>query len=119
MTEHDRDRMYRGFFDTMQVAYLRSLVSDEVIEEYRSNPRGQHSEPLERLLHFFRQAPMEGKYVVLQTSRTGTYRVARLSGRRGVPPSPASSREFETVDEARQDIFQRRISELLGSNPEH
>lgn len=119
MAEHDRDRTYREFFDSKQTEYLRSLVSDEVIEEYRRNPRGQHSEPLERLLHFFRRAPMEGKYVVLQSSSTGRYRVARLSGRRGVPPSPASSAEFETADQALHHIFERRISELLASDSEH
>jgi branched-chain amino acid transport system permease protein len=108
----DKDLLFRDYFDRMQRRYLRGLVSPEVIEEHRAKPLGQHSEPLERLLHYFRERPLAGKYAVLREA--ASYRIVALSGVRGVAPRPAGEERFATAAEAYHGIFLRRIEELMG-----
>ena len=108
----DKDLLFRDYFDRMQRRYLRSLVLPEVIEEHRLKPLGQHSEPLERLLHYFRERPLAGKYAVLREA--GSYRIVALSGVRGVPPRPVGEERYATVEAAYHGIFLKRIEELMG-----
>lgn len=110
----DRDEVYRAFHGRMQERYLRTLVSDEVIEEHRARPLGQHSEPLERLLHYFREQPMAGKYAVLHERDSGSFRIVALSGVRGVAPAPVGEERFATAEAAYHGLFLRRIEELMG-----
>ena len=60
----DKDEIYRRRFDKMQREFLKTLICDEVIEEHKNKPLGQHSEALERILYYFRRAGMNDKYVV-------------------------------------------------------
>lgn len=110
----DQDEVYRAFHARMQERYLRTLVCDEVIEEHRLKPLGQHSEPLERLLHYFREQPMAGKYAILHEREANIFRVVALSGVRGVPPSPVGEERFATAEAAYHGLFLRRIGELMG-----
>lgn len=110
----DRDEVYRAFHGRMQERYLRTLVSPEVIEEHRAKPLGQHSEPLERLLHYFREQPMAGKYAVLQERDSGSFRIVALSGVRGVAPAPVGEERFATAEAAYHGLFLKRIEELMG-----
>jgi branched-chain amino acid transport system permease protein len=110
----DRNEVYRAFHARMQASYLRTLVSPEVIEEHRAKPLGQHSEPLERLLHYFREQPMAGKYAVLHERESGKFRIVALSGVRGVPPRPVGEERFATAEAAYHGLFLRRVEELMG-----
>lgn len=110
----DKDLVTRDHFDRMQRQYLRTLVTKDVIEEHRRKPLGQHSEPLERLLHYFRERPLEGKYAVLREREGDGYRIVALSGVRGVPPQPVGEERFATVEAAYHGIFLKRIEELMG-----
>ena len=111
----DRDLVYRAFHDSIQRRFLRTLVSDTVIEEHRRKPLGQHSEPLERLLNHFRTMPMAGKYAVRRDEAAGAYSIVALSGERGVAPTPVGDTRYATVEEAYHGIFLRRIEELMGT----
>ena len=55
-SQTDKDVHVRDHFDRMTRAYLRSVLSDEVIEEHRSGDVGHPSEPLWRLLNMVRGA---------------------------------------------------------------
>lgn len=111
----DRDLVYRAFHDSMQRRFLRTLVCDAVIEEHRRKPMGQHSEPLERLLHHFRTMPMAGKYAVRHDRAHGAFAIVALSGERGVPPRFVDDTRYPTVEEAYHAIFLKRVAELMGT----
>lgn len=113
MDSDDRDVVYRHYFDKKQRQYLRTLIDDDLIEEHRRNPRGQHSEPLERLLVYFRHAAQKGKYVIKRNERSGGFRVAQLTGEREAPLRVDNDREYATADEAYHEVFLRRVHELM------
>lgn len=113
---HDRDPVARAQFDALQRRFLRSLVCPAVIEEHRRKPLGQHSEPLARLLHYFRERPVEGQYAVLRARGGGRFGIVRLSGRRGVAPASAGPERYDTLDAAYHAIFLKRIEELMGED---
>jgi branched-chain amino acid transport system permease protein len=116
MESDDRDIVYRQFFDKKQREYLRTLVCDEIIEEHQKSPRGQHTEPLERLLLYFRHAPQKDKYVVKRDERSRKFRIAQLSGKRDLPLRVVSDKEYATAEEVYHEIFLRRVRDLLESD---
>src|SRR5256885_16983650 len=64
----DKAFHYYERFDHELRRQLKALVDEAVIEEHRANPLGAggpHSEPLRRLLNYFRRAPQAGKDVVV------------------------------------------------------
>lgn len=113
--EDNRDIIYRNYYDKMQSEFLKTLVSDEILEEYKNNPLGQHSEPLSRLLHFFSSAPQKNKYVIKRDDVANMYKIAALSGERGVPPRIIEGKEYKTVEEAYYGVFLQRLYDLLES----
>jgi branched-chain amino acid transport system permease protein len=110
----DRDVVARRHFDAKQTQYLKTLVCDEVIEEHRARPLGQHSEPLERLLIHFRSMPMADKYAIKRDTTSSTFRIVALSGVRGTAPRLVDDVEYASVADAHHGIFLRRIKELVG-----
>lgn len=113
---HDRDPIARAQFDALQRRFLRTLVSPTVIAEHKAKPLGQHSEALARLLHYFRERPLEGQYAVLREGGGGRFAIVRLSGRRGLAPAPDGEARYDTLEAAYHAIFLRRIEELMGEN---
>jgi len=111
----DRDIVARQHFDAKQTEYLQTLVCDDVIDEYRQKPLGQHSEPLERLLHHFRRMPMADKYAVKRDSSTSRFSIVMLSGVRGTPPRAIEGSDYATVEDAYHGIFLLQIKDLMGT----
>lgn len=111
----DKDLLYYRRFDKMQRDYLKTLVCDEVIEEHRHKPLGQHSEALERLLLYFRRVPQNDKYAIQRDPITKRYKIVAFSGMRGTSPRLVEEREYETVEEAYHGVFRRRVDDLLES----
>lgn len=111
----DKDEVYRQYYDNMQRDYLKTLVCDEVIEEHKNNPLGQHSEALERLLHFFRSAPQKGKYAIQRDEQSNTFKIIALSGERGTPPRSVDNKGYETIEDAYHGVFLKRIHDLMES----
>lgn len=112
---HDRDIVFRQYFDAKQTEYLRTLVCDDVIDEHRKKPLGQHSEPLERLLHHFRRMPMADKYAIKRDSSTSRFSIVTLSGVRGTPPRAIEGSDHATVEDAYHGIFLLQIKDLMGT----
>ncbi len=111
----DKDFLYFRRFDKMQRDYLKTLVCDEVVEEHKNKPLGQHSEALERLLLYFRRAPQNDKYAIRHNGKTNTYKIVAFSGVRGVSPRLVEDKEYGSVEDAYHGVFLRRIHDLLES----
>lgn len=111
----DKDQLYHRRFDKMQRDYLKKLVCDEVIAEHRAKPLGQHSEALERLLLYFRRAPLEDKYALHRAGPNGPYKIVAFSGSRGTSPRIVEDKEYATIEEAYHGVFMRRVHDLLES----
>lgn len=109
----DADDHVRRHFDGMTRKYLLSVLSDDLIEEHRKKPMGHHSEPLARLLAWCQRRPLDEQYSVRRMS-DGGYRIIRMSGRRGVPPSYATDEVFQTVEDARHGVLLQHIKDLTG-----
>jgi branched-chain amino acid transport system permease protein len=93
---------------------IGSLITDELIEEHRQKPLGQHSDDLERVLQYFRRQPQEGKYIGVMTKPWSEYRIGVLSGVRGRPAEILDDEVFPTEDAVRHGIFLRRVRDLKG-----
>jgi branched-chain amino acid transport system permease protein len=111
----DKDKLYHRRFDKIQRDFLKGLVCDEVIEEHKAKPLGQHSEALERLLLYFRRAPMDDKYALRRTGAHGPYKIIAFSGIRGTSPRIVEDRDYITIEEAYHGVFMRRVHDLLES----
>lgn len=109
----DKDDLYFQRFNKIQGEFLKTLVTDEIIEEYRTQPLGQHSEPLERLLLYFRRLPMENKFAIKREE--DTYKLIAFSSVRGNPPRVLDDEEYATIEDAYHGVFMKYINELMGS----
>lgn len=112
---NDKDMLYLRRFDKMQRDYLKTLVTQEIIQEHGRQPLGQHSEALERVLLYFRRTKMDDKYALHRAGPKGPYKIIAFSTSRGVSPRLVDDREFGTLDEAYHAVFVRRVHDLLES----
>ena len=111
----DKDELAFRRYDKNQRDFLKTLVSDEVIEEFKNKPLGQHSEALERLLTYFRRQPMVDKYAIKCVEPFKAYQIVALSGISGVPPRLVEDKIYSSREDAWVGVFTRRIQDLLES----
>ncbi|WP_324754058.1 hypothetical protein [Roseovarius sp. Pro17] len=109
----DADDHVRAQFDAMTRKYLLTVLNDDIIEEYRQKSTGHQSEPLARLLAWCHRRPMDQQYSLRQAS-DGGYRIIRMSGRRGVPPTYVGETIFTTIGDAHHGVFLQHIQDLTG-----
>lgn len=94
---------------------LRAWINPDLIAEHQAKPMGQHSDHLERMLNYFRKAPIPDKYAVYCEVPFESYRVVALSGLPGVPPRIVDDKIYPTLDEAYHAVFLRRVNDLRAS----
>ncbi len=111
----DKDELAFRRYDKNQRDFLKTLVTDEVIEEFKNKPLGQHSEALERLLTYFRRQPMVDKYAIKCVEPFKAYQVVALSGIPGVAPRQVEDKVYASREDAYVGVFTRRIQDLLES----
>jgi len=111
----DKDYLYYRRFDKMQRDYLKNLVCDEVIDEHKSKPLGQHSEALERILLYFRRVPQNDKYAIKRDENSNTFKIVAFSGVRGMSPRLVEDKEYNSIEDAYHGVFVRRVYDLLES----
>ena len=109
----DADQDVREMFDRMTRAYLLTVISDDLVEEYRRRPTGHHSEPLARLLAWCQRRPLPEQYAV-KAEADGTFRIVSMTGRRGVRPEYLGETRFASLEDARHGVLLRHISDLTG-----
>ena len=116
MGEPDRDMQVYEDFDAKLRDRIRSLITDELIAEHERSPLGQHSDTLQRVLQFFRQRPVEGKYLIVATRPWEEYRIAVLSGRRGDPARFLDDEPpYPSEEAAMHGVFLRRVRDLQAA----
>ncbi|MDA4087665.1 hypothetical protein [Mycolicibacterium hassiacum] len=76
---------------------------------------------LNRVLIRMRAQPAAGKLVDVCTKPEKEWRIARLSGIRGVPPEFVNDKVYDNEHDPQHDIFLMRLDELPESDgfPEH
>jgi len=111
----DKDYLYHRRFDKMQRDYLKNLVCDEIMDEHKNKPLGQHSEALERLLLYFRRVPQNDKYAIKRDENSNNFKIVAFSGVRGMSPRLVEDKEYNTIEDAYHGVFVRRIYDLLES----
>ena len=111
----DKDELAFRRYDKNQRDFLKTLVTDEVITEFKNKPLGQHSEALERLLTYFRRQPMVDKYAIKCVEPFKAYQIVALSGMPGVAPRLVEDKVYPNREEAYVGVFTRRIQDLLES----
>lgn len=87
-------------------------IDDELIQEHEGQPIGQHSDDLQRVLHYFRRQPPHGKYIIAEVERNEEWCLGVLSGERGEPPELLRDTTFESLEAAQHAVFTRRVEEL-------
>jgi hypothetical protein len=113
VAEPDRDAQVYEDFDAKLRERIKALITDELIAEHERSPLGQHSDQLERVLAYFRQRPVEGKYLIVATRPWEEYRLAVLSGRRGEPARFLDDEQpYPTEEAAMHGVFLRRVRDL-------
>ncbi|MEE3287888.1 MAG: branched-chain amino acid ABC transporter permease [Pseudomonadota bacterium] len=111
----DKDQLAFRRYDKNQRDFLKTLVTDEVIEEFKKKPLGQHSEALERLLTYFRRQPMVDKYAIQCVEPFKAYQIVALSGLPGVAPRLVEDEVYTSREDAYVGVFTRRVQDLLES----
>ena len=111
----DKQYIYYRRFDKKRREHLKSLINDELIEEHRLCPVGQHSEALQRVINYFRHGAIEDKYAVFEVKPFEEYKIVALTGERGKPPRTVDDKIYSTLDKVYHAVFLRRINDLLQS----
>ncbi|NQU64034.1 MAG: hypothetical protein HQ517_07090 [SAR324 cluster bacterium] len=91
------------------------MIADELIEEHRLNPVGQHSDALQRVVNYFRNGPVADKYAVLEVKPYQEYKIVALTGERRKPPRTVDDKIYRTLNETYHAVFLRRVNDLLQS----
>ena len=107
----DQDLVVWQRFNERRRDAVRALITDDLVEEHRRNPRGLHSDALDRVLRFFRVQPIPGKEIVIESVPFETYHVGVMTG---VPGRPAEvlPETYGSYEETLHAIFLRRIARL-------
>ena len=111
----DKQTIFMRRFDNWQREELKRLISDELIDEHQRTNGQRRSDPLERVLTYFRRAAVADKYAVLAVKPFAEYRLVAMSGRRGVPPRAVDDKVYTTPDEAVHAVFLKRVQDLMES----
>ena len=111
----DKQAIFLRRFDAALRAELKRLISDDLIEEHRTTFGKRRSDALERVLTYFRSAPVADKYAVLAVKPFAEYRIVALSGRRGVPPRAVDDQVFTSPEAALHGVFLKRVQDLTES----
>lgn len=87
-------------------------ITDDLIEEHKNNPLSEHSDDLQRVLHYFQRQPVPDKYVIIETDRDATWKLGKLSGDRGEPPEILDTETYKSLEAAQHAVFVKRVDEL-------
>jgi len=109
----DQDVVVWQRFTERRSEQVRALLTDELVEEHRRNPRGHHSNALDRVLRFFRVTPIPGKEIVIESVPFEEYRIGVMTD---VPGRPAEvlPEIYGSYEETLHAVFLRRVARLRG-----
>jgi len=105
----DRQLTVLARFDEGLRSHITSLLNDELIEEHRQKPLGQHSDSLERVLNYFRRPPQFGLY---SRKPCREFQVIALPVAPGSLPEPIDATVYHDKNEALHAVFLRHVDTL-------
>ena len=106
----DRQQLAYARFIEKLTADLRRLVTEDLIEEYRRKPLGQHSNNLERVLNLFRRTP---SYALYSRTPCREYQVIRIPITAGAPPTPIDDVVYTDQNAALHAVFVHHLTDLM------
>ena len=106
----DRQLLAYARFTAELKTYLRGLVTEDLIEEHRRRPLGQHSDGLMRLLNLFRRAPA---YALYSRTACREFQVIRLPVPAGSEPQPLDDIVYTDQNEALHAVFLCNLEDLM------
>ncbi len=121
----ERDRLiaeHKACIDSMKGVAGCSILRCETPGDTTEISGGIHDDfLLNRVLLRMRAEPAKDKLVVVCTKVEQEWRIARLSGVRGVPPEFVTDKVYDNEHDPQHDIFLMRLDELRESDgfPEH
>ncbi|MDT0634837.1 hypothetical protein [Spectribacter hydrogenoxidans] len=105
----DRQLLVLHRFDARLREQVKDLIDDDLIEEHRRQPLGQHSDALERVLNYFRRPPRFGLYV---RKPCREFQVIALPVTPGEPPQPIDDTVYTDENEAYHAVFLKHVETL-------
>lgn len=112
----DRQTEYFVKFDERIRKQLLTIITDDLIEEHRRKPLGQHSDALDRLLNYFRRGGLANKIGIVKEQGTeDRYHIIRFAGGRGQPSRIIDGPSITTLQQAYHAAFLQRIADLRDS----
>ncbi len=108
----DRQLVVYARFTEELKAQMRPLITEDLIEEHRRRPLGQHSDTLMRLLNMFRRAPA---YALYSRTPCREFQVIRLPVSEGSEPMPVDDVVYTDQNEALHAVFLRNLEDLMRS----
>ncbi len=112
----DKQEVYYRRFQKRLRDHLKTLITDDLIEQHRKAPLGKHSDALNRVLNYFRRGEMADKYAIMrQPEGFHKYKVVAFSGERGAPPRLVDDKTYEDINDAYHAVFLLRVNDLLES----
>lgn len=121
----DAERMikeHKECIDSMKGVAGNSVLKCETPGDTTMVTGGIHEDfQLNRVLLRMRAKPAKGKLVVICTKVEKEWRIARLSGVRGVPPEFVTDKVYDNEQDPQHDIFLMRLEEMPEADgfPEH
>ena len=106
----DRQQLVYERFTTNLKRQLRALITEDLIDEHRQQPFGQHSDALERVLNFLRRPPRYGLYARVPCRE---YQVICLPVPPGSEPQPVDATVYTDEKAAAHAVFLRHIDDLM------
>lgn len=93
-------------------AWLRPLITPELVAEHRRTPLGQHSDNLQRVLNYFGSAEIDGKLITEHDGAEHWF-VSRLAGFPAVRADRVLG-PFGSEGAAMDAVFRQRLVEVFG-----
>jgi hypothetical protein len=110
-TTRDKSEDWMEEFRRRRVEALRPLVTPELVEAHRANPRGPHSHELNLVLNFVRGPafPMDAKPFVHLRHPYDDYGLALMTAR-GEPATLSADTRYSSETEAVHAVFLQRLA---------
>lgn len=96
--------------ETIAREEILPLVTDDLIEEHRRDPFGNHSPELYKILTFLHRHPPEaGRLVVIVTDPHEEYALGAIPPERGEAPEILDNERYASQAEAEYAVFRKRV----------
>lgn len=86
----------------------------DLVEEYRQNPDGPHSQELTLVINRLRMMPMSERHVLICTKPAREWMLARIPSERGRPVELFEDQVFADYRDAAWEVFRRRWQTVTG-----